>query len=184
MRSPAFGIAWVLWRRHHRVALAFLVYGIPLILITWWWPPASAAVRMQIFAAALPLFFGLLYVIAAFAYPEADIMAAASGFPRYMLLLPVRTGELVFWPMLYGAATVALAWMAFARLILIPNGMQAPVGWLAAMFAALLACVQALSWSPVGLPYLRPILGLLLFGPLVALGEMAALNGVAPAALI
>jgi hypothetical protein len=77
-----------------------------------------------------------------------------------------------------------MAWIAVARLILIPNGMPAPVGWVAAMFAALLACVQALCWSPFGLPYLRPIVGLLLLSALVAGGEMAAVDGASSAALI
>src|SRR4051812_31271860 len=142
MKSPALGIAWLLWRRNCWVVAAFMAYGAVVALFTALWPAASGVMRVQIFAAVLPLFFGLLYLAATFSYPEADIMAAPSGFPRSLLLLPVRTGELVLWPMLYGTMTIALAWSAIARLILIPNGMPAPVGWLAAMFAALLACVQ------------------------------------------
>jgi hypothetical protein len=183
MRSPALGIAWLLWRRNRWGFIALLGYGSSLVLMTRAWPSTSAAVRLQLFAAALPLFFGLLHLMAAFAYPEADLVAAAPGFPRAMLLLPVRTRELVFWPMLTGCATVALAWIAFARWILIPNGMSVPVGWMAAMLAALLAWLQALCWSSVGLPYLRLILGLVLLPLLPALGDVATLNGVSPAAL-
>src|SRR5947199_3721472 len=127
MKSPARGIAWLLWRRNCWPATALLAYGAGLALITGLWPAASGAVRMQVFAAALPLFFGLLYLMAAFAYPEADLAAMVSGYPRSMLLLPVTTWELVLWPMLGGTITIALAWIALARLILIPNGMGVPV---------------------------------------------------------
>src|SRR5690349_9313369 len=96
-RYPAFGIAWLLWRRNRWAFAALLVYGGGLALITRapasLMPAASTVVRMQAFAAALPLFFGLLFLMAAFAYPEADMAAMASGYPRPMLLLPVMTWE-------------------------------------------------------------------------------------------
>lgn len=183
MRPPALGIAWLLWQRNRRGFATLLAYGAGLVLITSAWPPATVAVRMQVFAAALPLFFGLLYLMAAFAYPEADIAAAGSGYPRPMLLLPVATWELVLWPMLAGSVTIALAWIALARLILIPNGMLVPVGWMAAMLAALLAWLQVLCWCPMGLPYLRLIFALLLLPLLVALGVIGALNRISPAVL-
>src|SRR5437868_14217132 len=130
MRSPALGIAWLLWRRNRWGFIALLASGSSLALMTRAWPSTSAAVRLQLFAAALPLIFGLLYLMAAFAYSEADLAATVSGFPRSMLLLPVRTSELVFWPMFAGCFTIGLAWIALARWILIPIGMHVPVGWM------------------------------------------------------
>src|SRR5262249_8727679 len=80
------------------------------------------------------------------------------------------------WPMLFGTVTVALAWVALARLILIPSGWHAPVLWPAALLAAILACMQALFWIPLGLPYLRVALVLVflpgLLGPGVRAGSL------------
>ena len=49
-----------------------------------------------------------------------DVGSLASGYPRRMFSLPVPARTLVFWPMLYGSATVALLWVATACLVYRP----------------------------------------------------------------
>jgi hypothetical protein len=183
MRSTAIGTAWLLWRRLRWGTLLVLLFGSSLALYTHLSLPGPPATRLTIFLTSLPLMFGLLYLMAAFAYPEADIMAPHSGYPRHMLTLPARTWELVFWPMLFGTVTIALAWIALFRLILIPAGLSASIWWQASLYTAMLACLQALSWSPMGLPYLRAVVALLLFPALVAAGIIGSLNGISPAIL-
>jgi hypothetical protein len=186
-------MAWLLWRRNRWAFLALLAYGAVVALAIHFFvknsPPmftleTAPPLRATFFAAALPLFFGLLYLMAVFSFPEADLAVRQSGFPTHLLARPARTAALVFWPMLYGTVTIAAGWMAFARLVLHPNGMLLPVDWPAAMFAAGLACLQALTWSPVGLPYLRLILALLLLPALAALGIAGSVNGVSPSVVI
>jgi hypothetical protein len=193
MPRTARAIAWLLWQRNRWAFLALFGSGAVVALgihLTVGNPPTpftlegAPPLRATFFAAALPLFFGLLYLMAAFAFPEADLAARHSGFPPHLLARPARTEALVFWPMLYGMVIIAAAWVAFARLVLQPNGMHVPLAWPAAMFAAGLACLQALTWSPMGLPYLRIILALLLLSTLATIGVVGSLNGVLPAHLI
>jgi hypothetical protein len=183
MRRTAAPLAWLIWRRHRWPAALLLTYGTGLALATHACLPGPASTRLSLSLASLPLLFGLLYLMAAFAYPDADLTSPHSGFPRPMLILPARTGELVFWPMLFGTSLIALAWVGLARTILIPAGVVVPIGWAAALLAGWLACLQALCWSPLGLPYLRLVVALLLFPSLAAAGIIASLNGVAPASL-
>ena len=90
MRSTALGTAWLLWRRLRWSALLVLLFGSCLALYTHLSLPGPATTRLSIFLTSMPLMFGLLYLMAAFAYPDADIMAPHSGFPRHMLTLPGR----------------------------------------------------------------------------------------------
>ena len=45
-----------------------------------------------------------------------DAGSLTSRYPRYMLTLPVRTGSLVFWPMLFVSIGSGLLWLAVALL--------------------------------------------------------------------
>jgi hypothetical protein len=181
MRSPAYGLAWQLWRQHRRGLSSLLLYGLAVSL--FFQTTAAARLGDLRILATLPLMFGLLYLMAVFTHPDADVAATRSGYPTYLWVLPVRTRELVVWPMLYGTITIALAWIGLAGGILIPMGLHSPVWWPAAMFAGLLACLQALFWSPLGLPYLRMTLALVLLPVLISLGVAGWQSGVSAAAL-
>src|SRR2546421_9229201 len=104
MRSPAYGLAWQLWRQYRRGLTALLLYGIAVSLIF----QTAAAGRLGDLRipATLPLMFGLLYLMAVFTHPDADVAATRSGYPAHLWVLPVRTRELVAWPMLYGTITI------------------------------------------------------------------------------
>jgi hypothetical protein len=97
-----------------------------------------------------------------------------------MFALPVRTRALVAWPMLYGAAAVALLWVAAACLVYRPSGFRTPVLLPALGFAAGMAWLQALSWSPVANPALRVASTLVLVTSLVALPAWVGATGRAP----
>jgi hypothetical protein len=66
-----------------------------------------------------------------------------------------------------------------AVLIWRPVGVRLPLFWPAAMFAAALACLQAVLWSPAGFPYVRIFVSVLVVSAVVALGLTAASFGVA-----
>jgi hypothetical protein len=73
--------------------------------------------------------------------------------------------------MTIGAVVVALFWLIVAGLILRPAGVAAPLLWVAVFLAALLAWLQALTWFPFPLPFLRIVVAVLLLGAL-ATGAM------------
>jgi hypothetical protein len=78
-----------------------------------------------------------------------------------MFTLPVTTGALAGWPLLYGTATMALLWLAMRFLAVWPSGIEVPIFWPALLAASLLAWAQALTWMPYGLPGLRVIVTVL-----------------------
>jgi hypothetical protein len=153
MNSPAFGLGWHLWRRYHFFGIATVSYGVLLALCV----PFAIRAHLQsvLLTAAGPLVIALFVSISLFANPDADIVGISSGYPSYLLTLPVRTRTLVFWPMLYGITTVVLSWLALGRLILNPLGADLPLWWPALILAALVSCIQAVFWLPLGVPYLR-----------------------------
>ena len=181
MAAPAFGLGWHLWRRYRFFGLAFLTYGVVVALMVPW------AVRGHFQAVALAGSIGLVMAnfitIALFANPDADIVGRNSGYPPYLLTLPVRTRELVLWPMLYCIVTVELSWAAIGLLILKPLGVQLPLWWPALILAALAACILAVYWLPLGLPYLRLGLLILVIGLVCGLGIWGAYT-LAPGALV
>jgi hypothetical protein len=182
LRSPALGLAWQLWERH-RLGISLLgAYLLALITVANFVPAAYFS-KISVFMCAMLFGFGLLYLMGVFTYPDADVAATVSGYPPYLLTLPVRTRDLVLWPMLYGIITVAAGWIVLAQWVILPRGGMVWVWWPAAMLAAILACLQAIFWSPVGLPYMRLVLSLAIIPLLMTIGFTAGQNGTAPAAL-
>lgn len=189
MRSPgsgmaaraAYGFAWQFWQRHRWGLGVFLM---ALFAASLFANTIAAGRTYTAGALAVPLVFGLLYVMAIFTYPDADIASSHSGFPVHLMLLPLRTRDLVLWPMLYGGTAVAFGWVLLARFVLHPLGISAPLAWPAVMFAAQQACLQALFWSPFGLPYLRMLLALTLLPLLSGMGLLHEAMGLGEGALI
>src|SRR5947209_15866698 len=117
MRSPALTIGWALWRRHRRGLSALLAWLAGVSVLYRALPAGDLAWLAG--AACVPFAAAIPYLLAAFSFGfEADVAARASGYPRRMFTLPVRTATLVAWPMLYGAAVVACTWLVLARFVL------------------------------------------------------------------
>ena len=61
----------------------------------------------------IPLTVTFTYFLAVFSFGLAgDLAARQSMYPARMFTLPVTTAALAGWPMLYGAAAMALLWLA------------------------------------------------------------------------
>ncbi|MHB8637744.1 MAG: hypothetical protein ACYC96_14860 [Fimbriimonadaceae bacterium] len=167
MSSVAYGLGWHIVRRH-RLGLSVLAAG-ALGLVTLRHTPGI--VDGVLIGCTIWFCFGLLYVAAIFTQPEADITGPGSGYPNHLFVLPVRTRDLVLWPMLFGAAALAIGWLLVAGLVLNRPPHVAPVLWPACMLAAILSALQALFWTPVRFPQARVVIALGLLGGFVYFGS-------------
>ncbi|AIE85885.1 hypothetical protein [Fimbriimonas ginsengisoli] len=112
---------------------------------------------------SIPFFFGMIATLAAFSNPESDLTSEASGYPPFLLRMPMRSIALALWPMLAGVLWGIGSWLGIAVLFLIPLGAQITNGdlvWSSAMIGALVVTFQALLWMPVRSGKLRLAVGL------------------------
>ncbi|MDP2955696.1 MAG: hypothetical protein Q8N53_04690 [Longimicrobiales bacterium] len=167
MRSPAVALAWEFRRRHRwgLLAVAGYVLALAAARLLIFRPGAVVPLDSERFAftVIVPLTSAFFYLLAVFTFGlTGDVGARESPYPVRMFTLPVRTGPLAGWPMLYGTVTAACLWLATAGFVLRPSGIELPLLWPALFAAAFLAWTQALTWMPYGLPGLRVAVSLLL----------------------
>lgn len=167
MRSPAAATAWYLWRQHRWQATVVVVYFIAVAVVAHVLPD-DLYYHVLTLAIALPLSSVPICLAVAFTYgSQADLSTRESIYPSWMLTLPVRSRALAGWPMLYGTATMAVAWLLAAEFLLRPRGIAAPLCQPALALAAGLAWLQALFWMPMALPWIRPLVAVVLVAALV-----------------
>ena len=110
----------------------------------------------------VPVTSTFTYVLAVFTFGlSGDLAARQSMYPARLFTLPLATGQLAGWPMLYGAIATALLWAASRLLGVWPTDLDIPVVWPALLAMTLLAWAQALTWMPYPLPGLRVIVTML-----------------------
>jgi hypothetical protein len=187
MRSPAWAIAWELWRPH-RAMLGWMLAALVVVGVVFHAMPPATMTPDQAVAWCL-LTMGdtmLIYAILAFTYTTegTDLASARSNFPARMFTLPVRTHVLVGWPMLLGAGFLALTWVVGATLARARWGVLVPLGWPAVGVAAFLAWFQVVAWWPFALPWLRVVVSFSLMAALVILPILAVHYAVAEWLLI
>jgi hypothetical protein len=171
MHSPTLALAWQLWGRH-RWGLAAVLLFLVATAVTFNALPAETLESRHGALLSIQFVVALIYVGAVFAYGfESQLESRESTFPARMFTLPVRTAALVAWPMLQGMAAVALLWLAWAYFVLRPSGIEVALGQTALLAAAFVAVLQALLWSPFGLPWVRVVLAVVLM-PLLALAPL------------
>lgn len=151
--SPALAIALQLWFRHRG---GFLAVAVTVLAMAVACPPLFAHTQSPavLVASILPLLGVFGYIMNALLFAE-EVGNLSSGYPRRMYPLPVPTRTLVAWPMLYGSAAAAALWLATAGLVYRPSGFRVPLLLPALGLAAAMAWFQALSWSPLGQPWLK-----------------------------
>jgi hypothetical protein len=178
MHSPTLALTWQLWGRHRWGLAAVFGYCLTTAVVFNALPAGSLEVRHG-GLMSIQFVIALIYVAAVFAYGfESWLETRESGFPSRLFTLPVRTSVLMGWPMLQGMATVALLWLAWARFVLWPSGIEVPLGSTALHAAACVAVLQALLWSPFGLPWVRVVLALVLLPLLAVAPQLGAALGV------
>ncbi len=183
MHSPALALSRPLWRRH-RLGLAAVLLYVTAMAVGFNVLPAGTLEQHHGGIASIQFVLGLIYLAAVFAYGfESQLEGAASCFPARLFTLPVRTTVLVAAPMLQGMALAVLLWLAWGRFVLRPSGIEVSLWPTALQAAAFVAVLQALLWSPFGLPWLRVVLAVVVL-LLVALGpQFGSLAGIDQTAL-
>jgi hypothetical protein len=156
MHSPVQALNWQIWSQHRWGLAGALLIVAGICAMPQAYPPARLTsdignTGMPVMMAILmPFGFVILYLAYAFSHAELGHREGSSGFPRWMLTLPVRTPWLVFWPMLSVAVTVALTWLAVGWFALNQVGLDVPLVWPALGLACTLVWIQAVDWSPLG----------------------------------
>lgn len=179
MRSPAVALAWEFRQRHRWGLIAVAGYLLVVAIIKLLILDPGQLVELDdahSFAAVVvvPLTVTFTYFLAVFSFGHSgDLAARQSIYPTRLFTLPVTSAALAGWPMVYGAAAVAILWLATRLLAVWPSGMEVPVIWPALLAASLLAWTQALVWMPYGLPGLRVIVAMLWLATLDAVVMLA-----------
>src|SRR5262245_60687676 len=170
-------MAWALWRRHRWGFTAVLAGLLAVCALGPFVPEGGLiAFNMVSMGVALVAFF---YVFTVFCYGlQMDVAGREWGFPSRMFTLPLRTGALVLWPMVYGTVSVVLLWLVLAWFVWRRQEAELPLAWPALLLATVVAWVQALVWSPFGWPLARVVALVLGVGALLMLTQLAAQAGV------
>ena len=147
MSSPVLAIAWSVWSRHR---VGFMVAALTFAVLTISFPFLVAITPAEAMAlvSVAPLVGIFAFVLNSLLFVE-DAGSLTSRYPRYMLTLPVRTGTLVLWPMLFVSIGSGLLWVAVALLVYRPAGYQTPLLIPGMGLAGLMAWAQALAWMPI-----------------------------------
>src|SRR5258705_21768 len=118
MPSAARAIAWEFRQRHRWGLVALAAYFLVLATIKLLIPESSMTFNMdsgERFAGVVmvPLTATFLYLLTVFSFGlSGDVAGRQSMYPARMFTLPVSTTALTLWPMLYGAAAMAMLWLS------------------------------------------------------------------------
>ena len=122
----------------------------------------------------VPMAVTFTYFLGALSFGFAgDLAARQSTYPARMFTLPVTTGALAGWPMLYGTSAMAMLWLATRMLAVWPSNVTVPWIWPGLLAASLLAWTQALTWMPYPFPGMRVIVAVLWLGSIPAVALLA-----------
>ena len=178
MQSPAYAIAWEIWRKN-RWGILIIIAVIPVwalfsrALVGPLQPSGDETLKMLwpmlvLLVDIVPMWVSVLALGVMFCFTEADARRGAPQFPSRLFTLPVRTSTLVTWPMLYGIVAVLVVSIAWEKLVLssVPRTEWMPVHFMPVIFVATaMVLLQATVWSLPAFPANRLIvLSLLLFG--------------------
>jgi hypothetical protein len=175
-------LGWHVWTRH-RLGLTLCAGYWLLVVILGTTLPAGSSLARAVVPVLLTLCFAAYgYLIMAFSFnPGARLEARESCYPARLWTVPLRTWSLVGWPMLWGTAVLASAWLTMAWAVFRWRDLDMSIlyWWPALLLAVTLAWVQALAWVPFPLPGLRllvliPLIGAGLLGP-----ELLVVSGTA-----
>lgn len=160
--------------RYRRLYVGMLAYLVVLAGLAQL--PSGTIPNAAIGSLLAPFFLGLFASIAAFANPDTDLAAETSGYPAFLLRLPVKSVTLAFWPLVGVSLWGAFLWFGLAKMYLLPSGMTVPIIWPMLLIAATGMTLQATLWMPFRAGAIRLMLAILIPAALVIFGAWAQAN--------
>jgi hypothetical protein len=156
MRAAITALSWELVARYRWLYMAAAAW---LLVVSVLGLLLSAGGCHQLVGVSLVMSLSgpLMFVLGGLAHGwDTHLENAGSCFPARLFTLPVTVGWLVGPPLLLGTAVIVTSWLLAAVCMLRPFGMEnVPLWWPALCGAAVLAWIQALSWFPFPLPWVR-----------------------------
>lgn len=153
-RAAARGIGYQLWLKSRLAVVAVFATAVVLRAALHLAAASDTARVVVAFIGMLPIGFALTFLVGIFSY-SGDLSRQESGFPRHMFVLPVSARVLALSPLLAGAMCLSAIWIGVAQFVLKPAGLPVPVLWPAVMLTAFLVWIQATSWMPFWISYVR-----------------------------
>ena len=156
IQSPALAIGYGIWCRNHK-GYKVCAAGLAAMAIVYPAVFTRTGAAWLLVASMIPLLGIFAFVLNAVIFAE-DPGSLSSRYPRHMLVLPVKTGALVFWPMLYGTSMTVGLWVVTAGLLYRWSPVTVPI-WLPALaLAAITSWFQAVAWLPLAVRWLRELI--------------------------
>jgi hypothetical protein len=118
---------------------------------------------------SMPAVMLWLTLVAQIGYPQSDLTAPGSGYPEFLLRLPMTNRALALWPALAAMAGSAALWFGlcygyFGRL-----GIHVPTIFVIGFAEAVVGAILVMSWHPFALGLFRAVgIGIAILG----LGEL------------
>jgi hypothetical protein len=150
-------MGWEFLRRHRWGWVAIIAYiatlgGVRLWIFASGHPVTIADDEAFGLFVMFPLSASFFYSVTVYTFGlSGDLAARESLFPPRLLRLPMTSGALAGWPMVYGAVTIVIVWIGARSLAIYPPNFPIPIVWPAFLGVAMLAWAQALTWMPYGL---------------------------------
>ncbi len=177
MTYPLLALTWELCARRRGLLRLAAAYTALLLLGAWLLDTRHGDLLGVGFIGFL-LFPVPAFVGAVCLGGNGPLEGRASLFPRRLFRLPVPTWGLVAPPLLLGTVVSAIVWTALVSALSHRRGLDLSVMWPGLLVAASVAWVQALTWSPFPLVWLRigslALLVLAAIGGAVGLGYLPA----------
>ncbi len=177
--APVPRLAWLVWRRS-RLALGATLGCCGLTLALKATPVGEYAVAV----GHVYFVFACLALLSSLTFSESlDVASTASGYPRYLFLLPVRNLALVAWPMLFGSIILAGSWVAWSLITVYRSGGPPSVALPALGLVATLTGLQATCWIPLPIPFARTALAVTSVIGTPTWGVIGLQEGIRPVAI-
>jgi|GEM_PF-4087308 len=180
MNRSITGLAWYLWRVT-RLEIGMCVLG--LIVLRLFHMDSGEfngyLLTLEV-AGGVTAGLSMMSVLYKASLSEkTDLAAAGCGYPRQLMLLPVRTPVLALLPMIYGSVMLSGLWMVFAAIVGVGEG-----AWVTALgLSALVVTIQAIAWSTTSRPHVKTVLAIVWVITVAASAPTLLYKGMTPQGL-
>jgi hypothetical protein len=156
MSSPALAIAYGIWVRNQT---GFVVCAAALLAMALFYPAlfAYSVTPATLIASTIPLIGVFSYVLNATVFAQ-DAGSLASSYPRHMMVLPVKSRTLVFWPMVFGSLLAVGVLVVTVKIVYRSSGLAIPLGLPALAMVVIIAWFQAIAWFPLKVRWIRALI--------------------------